>query len=137
MIVLVSKPTDDFEAVRAVVEAIGGFETKDQQRIIRWVAEKVGLPEPFQQSGPPQSHQRVEHMPQHMLQTGRADKKNSECGSARSRTTVQAELRAWRVTAECMEGLRYAKNIDTDQEDQWAKPVVTHRANMWRISDGT
>ncbi len=64
-----SKPTDDLEAVRAVVDAISGFEAKDQLRIIRWVAEKVGLPEPFQQSGPSQSHPRSEHTPRHAPQT--------------------------------------------------------------------
>jgi len=47
---LVSKPTDDLEAVRTVVDAIAEFEAKEQQRILRWVAEKVGLPEPFQQA---------------------------------------------------------------------------------------
>jgi hypothetical protein len=39
--------TDDLEAVRAVVEAIGNFKPEEQQRIIRWVAEKLGLPQPF------------------------------------------------------------------------------------------
>jgi hypothetical protein len=64
MIVLVSKPTDDLEAVRAVVEAIAGFDAKDQQRIFRWAAEKVGLPEPFQPAGA--SHMpSTGHIPQH------------------------------------------------------------------------
>jgi hypothetical protein len=39
--------TDDLEAVRAVVEAIGNFKPEEQERIIRWVAEKLGLPQPF------------------------------------------------------------------------------------------
>ena len=38
-----SKPTDDLEAVRIVVEALQGFDTKDQQRIFRWAGEKLGI----------------------------------------------------------------------------------------------
>ena len=34
---------DDLEAVRKVVEAIEGFDAEDQERIIRWAREKVGL----------------------------------------------------------------------------------------------
>ncbi|MGI8961450.1 MAG: hypothetical protein ACR2IV_17150 [Bryobacteraceae bacterium] len=59
-----SKPTDDLEAVRIVVEAIAGFEAKEQQRILRWVAEKVGLPEPFQHAAS-HSAPRTEHSTQH------------------------------------------------------------------------
>jgi hypothetical protein len=40
-----TKPTDDLEAVRAVVEALQGFEAGDQERIIRWAREKLGLVE--------------------------------------------------------------------------------------------
>jgi hypothetical protein len=39
--------TDDFDAVRAVVEAIKDFQPDEQQRIFRWAAEKLGLPQPF------------------------------------------------------------------------------------------
>ena len=42
-----SAPKDDLEAVRAVVEAIKDFKSDEQQRIFRWVAEKLGLPQPF------------------------------------------------------------------------------------------
>ena len=42
-----AKPTDDLEAVRAVVEAVQGFKEDEQQRIFRWAAEKVGLKSPF------------------------------------------------------------------------------------------
>lgn len=38
-----TKPPDDFEAVRSIVEALTPFEPKDQERIIRWAREKVGL----------------------------------------------------------------------------------------------
>jgi len=38
---------DDLEAVRVVVEAIKDFKPDEQQRILRWVAEKVNLPQPF------------------------------------------------------------------------------------------
>ncbi len=39
--------TDDLDAVRAVVEAIKDFKRDEQQRIFRWAAEKLGLPQPF------------------------------------------------------------------------------------------
>jgi hypothetical protein len=38
---------DDLRAVRTVVDAVEGFDPKDQQRIFRWAAEKVGLPLQF------------------------------------------------------------------------------------------
>lgn len=34
---------DDFEAVRILVDALTPFDTDDQERIIRWAREKVGL----------------------------------------------------------------------------------------------
>lgn len=45
-----TKPTDDLEAVRAVVEALQGFEAGDQERIIRWAREKLG---PVESPAPP------------------------------------------------------------------------------------
>ena len=38
-----TKPTDDLEAVRIVAEALQGFDARDQERIIRWAREKLGL----------------------------------------------------------------------------------------------
>jgi len=39
-----SKPSkDDFDAVRMVIDALTGFEPTDQERIIRWAREKLGL----------------------------------------------------------------------------------------------
>lgn len=38
-----AKTTDDLEAVRAVVTALNGFSPEDQERIIRWAREKLGL----------------------------------------------------------------------------------------------
>src|SRR5260370_16484615 len=38
-----TKPTDDFEAVRLVVAALEGFDSTAQERILRWAREKVGL----------------------------------------------------------------------------------------------
>jgi len=38
-----TKPTDDLEAVRALTTALEGFEANDQERIIRWAREKLGL----------------------------------------------------------------------------------------------
>jgi hypothetical protein len=34
---------DDFEAVRTIVETLKDFEGKDQERILRWAREKLGL----------------------------------------------------------------------------------------------
>ena len=39
-----TKPTDDLEAVRLVVEALEPFDSKDRERIIRWSCEKLGMP---------------------------------------------------------------------------------------------
>jgi hypothetical protein len=52
-------PKDDLEAVRLVADALEGFEANDQERIIRWVREKIGLsvaPETF---GPRSSGNRL------------------------------------------------------------------------------
>jgi hypothetical protein len=37
------EPKDDFAAVRTITEALEGFDVKDQERIIRWAREKIGL----------------------------------------------------------------------------------------------
>lgn len=37
-----AKP-DDLEAVRTIAAALGGFSPEDQERILRWVREKIGL----------------------------------------------------------------------------------------------
>lgn len=37
------KPSDDFEAVRIIASALEKFDSKDQERILRWAREKVGL----------------------------------------------------------------------------------------------
>lgn len=39
--------TDDLDAIRAVIDAIKDFKSDEQQRIFRWVAEKLGLPQPY------------------------------------------------------------------------------------------
>lgn len=40
-----SKPEiDDLEAVRKVIDAVGTFDSADQERILRWSREKLGLP---------------------------------------------------------------------------------------------
>jgi hypothetical protein len=38
-----TKPTDDLDAVRAVVDALEGFDANQQERVIRWAREKLGL----------------------------------------------------------------------------------------------
>jgi hypothetical protein len=45
---MLNRATDDLQAVRAVVDALTGFDPKDQQRVFRWAAEKLGLPQPFE-----------------------------------------------------------------------------------------
>jgi hypothetical protein len=37
------EPKDDFAAVRSITETLIGFDPKDQERIIRWAREKLGL----------------------------------------------------------------------------------------------
>ena len=60
-----AKSTDDLEAVRAVVDAVDGFNATDQQRIFRWAAEKLGLPQPFGAgvSTPPPGATHATHTP--------------------------------------------------------------------------
>ncbi len=43
---------DDLDAVRTVVTALEGFDSKDQERIIRWASEKLGLSLPVESSPP-------------------------------------------------------------------------------------
>ena len=38
-----TKPADDLEAIRLVVQALEPFDSKDRERIIRWAAEKLGM----------------------------------------------------------------------------------------------
>jgi hypothetical protein len=38
-----TKPTDDLEAVRILIQALEPFDSKDRERIIRWAAEKLGM----------------------------------------------------------------------------------------------
>jgi hypothetical protein len=40
---MTTKPPDDLEAVRAVAAALEGFDSSQQERIIRWAREKLGL----------------------------------------------------------------------------------------------
>ena len=41
---MAGKPPDDFDAVRRIVDTLKDFDPKDQERIIRWAREKLGLP---------------------------------------------------------------------------------------------
>lgn len=36
-------PKDDLAAVRSIAEALTPFDPKEQERILRWVREKIGL----------------------------------------------------------------------------------------------
>lgn len=54
-----SQQKDDLEAVRKVADALEGFDPKDQERIIRWARERIGLsvtplsPQALQSPPPP------------------------------------------------------------------------------------
>jgi|SRR5271166_6591270 len=50
---------DDIEAVRTVFDTIKDFNSEDQQRILRWVAEKVKLPQPFAALGQMAAHSQL------------------------------------------------------------------------------
>ncbi len=47
-----TKPADDLEAIRLVVQALEPFDSKDRERIIRWAAEKLGM-DPMPVVAPP------------------------------------------------------------------------------------
>lgn len=38
-----TKPADDLEAIRLVIQALEPFDSKDRERIIRWATEKLGM----------------------------------------------------------------------------------------------
>jgi hypothetical protein len=40
---MTSKPADDYDALRHIVDTLKPFDPKDQERIIRWAREKLGL----------------------------------------------------------------------------------------------
>jgi hypothetical protein len=41
-----TKPVDDLEAIRLVIEALDPFDAKERERIIRWASEKLGMAAP-------------------------------------------------------------------------------------------
>src|SRR5215831_12991867 len=47
---------DDYEAVRTVVEKLEPFDAKDQERILRWAREKLGLAASAPAAAPPPEH---------------------------------------------------------------------------------
>jgi hypothetical protein len=48
-----STKADDFEAVRTLTETLKEFDAADQERIIRWAREKLGLPQTNLAAAPP------------------------------------------------------------------------------------
>jgi hypothetical protein len=48
--------TDDLEAVRTVVEAVQDFKPEEQQRILRWAMEKLGISVPTASGHTPPPH---------------------------------------------------------------------------------
>ena len=57
---------DDLEAVRRITEALKPFKTEEQDRIIRWAKEKLGLPSSSQ--APPHEKPEVSSAPSHPTQ---------------------------------------------------------------------
>jgi len=51
-----TKTPDDLDAVRAVVTALQDFDENNQERIIRWAREKLGLSVPSPAAAPKSSH---------------------------------------------------------------------------------
>jgi hypothetical protein len=43
---MTDKALDDLDAVRTVVDTLKNFKPEEQQRILRWAVEKIGLPQP-------------------------------------------------------------------------------------------
>ena len=62
-----SATKDDFEATRRVIAALEGFDPADQERIIRWAREKLGLSAALKQSEPPLSVSSLELSQPHGL----------------------------------------------------------------------
>jgi hypothetical protein len=52
-----TQPKDDLEAVRAVAAALEGFDANEQERIIRWAREKLGLSVSAQPTNPANQQQ--------------------------------------------------------------------------------
>jgi len=48
-----TKPTDDIDAFRMIAEVLKDFKPDDQQRILRWSSEKLGLQQSFAGPGAP------------------------------------------------------------------------------------
>jgi hypothetical protein len=60
-----ASPSDDLEAVRAVVDALKTFPAEEQRRILRWAQEKLGLP-----TGPPSPSTTIPTTPSTPLEPG-------------------------------------------------------------------
>ena len=50
-----TKPPDEFDAIRLIYETLKPFPADDQQRLLRWVQEKLGLVASVPSGGTPQS----------------------------------------------------------------------------------
>ena len=82
--------TDDLEAVRTVAEALKDFKPDEQQRIFRWVAEKLGLPQPF---APSVHTQLPVHQPSLIAAatTGVQDRSSSSAGTMDIKSFMSAK----------------------------------------------
>lgn len=67
-----SQQPDDLEAVRVIVTTLEKFEKTDQERIIRWAREKLGLETPPINIQPTQQQFPSQQLQQSKLQTGQA-----------------------------------------------------------------
>jgi hypothetical protein len=57
-----TKPLDDLDALRAVIDAVKDFKPEEQQRIFRWAAEKLGLPQASVAAGHSSAHGVAHHV---------------------------------------------------------------------------
>ncbi|MFY9824410.1 MAG: hypothetical protein WAM82_23745 [Thermoanaerobaculia bacterium] len=62
---MIKQGLDDLEAVRAIITALEGFQAPDQERIIRWAREKLGLGVPTPAMQPTHDHSQDSTIPPH------------------------------------------------------------------------
>jgi hypothetical protein len=80
------KELDDLEAVRTLISTLEGFEKADQERVIRWAREKLGLP-----SAPPGTP--PAHAPDKSFKPVETDSAKGNAGSGKDIKAFVAEKR--------------------------------------------
>jgi hypothetical protein len=66
-----ARANDDLDAVRTIAGVLAAFDASEQQRIVRWAAEKLGLPQPFAPGAPGPSPKRPRLAPRPRKRPGR------------------------------------------------------------------